>query len=162
TQAVDQLRVTAAGNEADVLAVRLGRRLESEGFSERARLRLGEIAEREAQELQLLARRLEEEVALVAREVSRAVQLRPSRPHPPAHIMARREGGGAELARGDEKIGELDLLIAAHARDRRLAARISVRKVVDDGFPETFFIVEDVMRNAEGFGDGARIFDVLA
>ncbi len=76
--------------------------------------------------------------------------------------MARRQHVGAELLGGVEKIAELDLLIAGHARDRRLAGGVALGKAVDHGRGKAALVVEHVMRNAERICNPAGIVDVLA
>jgi hypothetical protein len=74
--------------------------------------------------------------------------------------MARRQRRGAERLGPGKEIGELDRLIAAHARHRGLAGQIAVGEIVDDGLAELRFEIEDVMRNVEPGGDPAGIVDI--
>ena len=74
-QPLHQPRIIAVGNEADVLAVGLGRDLEAELGGDPPHLVLGQVAERKAQEIELLARRAVEEIALVAARVGALVKL---------------------------------------------------------------------------------------
>jgi hypothetical protein len=76
--------------------------------------------------------------------------------------MAGGERVGLEFAHGVEQFAELDLLIANHAGDWRLARRIAVRERLHDGRLEALLVVEDVVGDAEPVGDAARIVDVLA
>ena len=71
--------------------------------------------------------------------------------------MAGREAVRAELAREAQQVGELDPLVAAHARDRGTAREIVVGEAIDHARPERALIVEDIMRDAEPIGDGARV-----
>ena len=77
-QPLDQPGIIAVGDEADVLAVGLGRDLEPELGGDPAHLVLGQVAQREAQEIELVARRAVEEIALVAARVGALVQLDPA------------------------------------------------------------------------------------
>ena len=76
--------------------------------------------------------------------------------------MSGRQRLRAQLARRVHQVGELHALIAAHAGDRRLAARIGLGEVGHDAVLEALFIVENIMRDAEALGHAARIVDVLA
>src|SRR5438477_9951363 len=75
--------------------------------------------------------------------------------------MARRHGFGAEITSRPQEIGELHRLVAAHARDRRLAAQIGIGELVDYRGAETALEIEHVMRNAKERGDTPGIMDVL-
>ncbi len=79
-----------------------------------------------------------------------------------ADVVTGGEAVGAEIARGGEQIGELDGLIAAHARDRGAAFEVAIDEIVDDGVLKAIFVVQQIVRNAEGIGDAPRIDDVLA
>ncbi len=159
----DHIGVAATGDEADVLAVMLVGDLEAELTGERARLRLGHAAEREAHEIELLLRGREQEIALVAIEIGRTEE--------PAmaggerlrrDIMAGRQRRGAKPAGGGEQVDELDRLVAGNARHRRLACDIAVGEAVDHRLAEARFVIEHVMRDAERLGDTARVVNVLA
>src|SRR5258706_5891825 len=89
------------------------------------------------------------------------MQLSTARTFDAPDIVSGRQRRRAELARRDHQIGELHALVATDAGYGRLAARIALRKVDDDSLPEARFIVEHVVRDAEAFGDAARIVDIL-
>ena len=57
--------------------------------------------------------------------------------------------------------GELDPLIAAHARVRSLAARIGIDEVLDHVVLESVSEIPDIEGNSENVGDAARIGGVL-
>ena len=76
--------------------------------------------------------------------------------------MAGGERVGAELARGLQQVAELDRAVALDARHRRLAERVAVGEIVDDGLAKAVLVVEHVMGNAELGGDVAGVVDVLA
>ncbi len=78
------------------------------------------------------------------------------------NVMAGRKRLGAEIARRLEEVVKLDLLIARHARDRRLAGDVALGERIHDGVGEAALVVEHVMRYAELFRDAARVLDVLA
>ena len=90
------------------------------------------------------------------------MQLRPALARDAPDIVAGRQGFGAELARGREKIAELHRTIAGDARHRRFAARIGVGELLHHLVAEAGLVVENIVGNAEAPGDGARVLDVLA
>ena len=75
--------------------------------------------------------------------------------------MSGRQRLRAEFARGRQQIAELDRAVALDARHRRLAERVAVGEIVDDGLAKAAFVVEHVMRDAEPLGDVAGVVDVL-
>ena len=160
-QVVDELTVTSAGDEADVLAVRLPGIHEPPFLGDRADLRLREFAKGKAHEGELFACRVEQEIALVSRCVSASEQPASAiRQAPRRAIMPRRQRIGAEVSRGREEIGELDRAVAGRAGDRRLAPSITGGKRRDHGIAESRLVVQDVMRNAELGSNRARITDI--
>ena len=76
--------------------------------------------------------------------------------------MAGRQHVGAEFARGDQQVVELDRHVAVDAGHRRLAGDVAFGEAVDHRFLEAALVVEHVMRNADALGDAARVVDVLA
>ena len=74
--------------------------------------------------------------------------------------MAGRQHVGPEIARRVEEVGEFDVLVAAHARDGRLAAQVAVGEGIDHLRLEAAFVIQHVMRNIQPRGDGPRIVDV--
>src|SRR5262249_3011722 len=115
-----------------------------------------------AQQRKLLARGREQKIALIAREIRCAMKLWPVAADRAAHVMAGRERIAAEIAGQREEIAELDTLVAADAWDRRFAARIARREIVDDRALEALLVVEHVMRDRQALGDALRVMDVLA
>jgi hypothetical protein len=160
-QLLDHVGVAALRHEADVLAVLLLRYREAKLARDRPRLVLGQVAEREAQEVELLLGRGEQKVALVAVQVDRTEQRPPPRDRARSHIMAGGHCTRAELAGRLQQIGELDGLIAGHAGDRRLAARVAVGERLYHRFAETRLVIQHVMRNAQLGRDLPGIMDVL-
>ncbi len=157
----DERGVIAARDEADVLAVGLCRHRQIEAPRQRARLVLGHATQREVQEGELHARRREEEIALVAAIIGSAMQLRPACAVDAAHVMPGGERVGAEIARRRQQVAELHRLVAAHAGDRRLAARVGIGEIVDHVAAEAALVVEHVMRDAQPLGDARGVMDVL-
>ena len=94
-----------------------------------ARLRLGPLAERKAQQLELLARGGEQEIALVALVFAGAVERAAAAgQRPGSDVVAGRQHLRAELARGREQIAELDRLVALDARAPAFRPRHSSRR----------------------------------
>ncbi len=161
-QAIDHGGVSPLGDEADVLAVGLLGDGQTQFGRRAADLALGQVTEREAQIVQLLGRGGEQEIALVARRIGGAAQLRPGRAHLAADIVAGGHRLRAQVAGDIQQVAELHGLIAADAGDRRLAAQIGVGELLDHLFLEAAFIVEDVVRDADGVSRGAGVVDILA
>ena len=76
--------------------------------------------------------------------------------------MAGRQNVGAEIARGIEEVGELDVLVAGDAGHGRLAGRIALGEGIDHLLAELALVIEHIMRNAEARRDLAGVVDVLA
>jgi hypothetical protein len=110
----------------------------------------------------LFGRRREQKITLVAASVRRAVKCRPAPAFPTLDVVPGGERVGAEFSPGSQQVVELDPLIAAYARDRRLSRDIARREVVDNPRAKALLVIEDVMRNAQPIGDSPRIMDVLA
>ena len=161
-QLVDQGAIVAVGYEADVLAVRLGRDAQAQRRRHAAHLGLFQIGQGKAEVVQLVAGRGEKEVGLVARMIDRLPHLGlPIRARGSADVVARRHRLGPEVAGDVEKIAELDGLVAADARHRRLTGQIAVGKLVDHRVAELRFIIEDVVGDAQHLGSQAGVVNVL-
>src|SRR5262249_9118719 len=102
------------------------------------------------------------EIALVALGVLRSVKLEAPQARPAPDIMTGSERRGAELLRGLQQILELDLLVADHARHRRLAGKIAVGELAHDSLGEPRLVIEDIVRNAERLRHVSGILDILA
>ncbi len=76
--------------------------------------------------------------------------------------MAGRQGLGAQVARHVHQIAELDRLIAAHARNGRLAAQIGVGEVLHHLLAKAALVIEHIVRDAQGLGRHAGVQDILA
>jgi hypothetical protein len=138
------------------------RHFETEIARKLACLGLGLIAKREAQKVELRARGGEQEIALVAAFLAGAIErTRPIGKPARRNIVPGRQNLGAKFTRRIEQIAELDGAIAVDAWHRRLARHVTLRKTVDHRFLEAAFIVEHVVRNADLFGDAARIVNVV-
>ena len=147
-QPLDHVGVAAGRHEADVLAVVLVGDREAEAARQLARLRLGPVAERKAQEVELLAGGGEQEIALVALVVAGAVERARRRP---AAAATRRNGRSPApwrraRARSTSRSRNLIDMVAVDARHRRLARDIALGEAVDHRLLEAALVVEHVMR----------------
>ena len=77
-------------------------------------------------------------------------------------IMAGCQGIGIQFLNGIEQVEEFNVLIARYARDWRFASGIACRKRVDNLGLEAGFVIQDIVRNAQFFGDPTGIVYVLA
>ena len=99
-QALDQVGIAPGRHETDVLAVGLVGDRQREAAGELAGLRLGEVAERKAQEIDLLAGGGEQEIALVAVLVAGAVERAAAAgQRPGGDVMAGRQHARAPSSR---------------------------------------------------------------
>ena len=153
--------IIAIGHEADVLTVGLHGDHQPQLLSDRAHLRLGHPAKREAQIIELCLRRCEQKIALVARRIGGPVQLWPVGTFYAADIMAGGKTVCAQFLCQPEQVGEFHPHIAAHAGDRCASCHIFVSEMVDYRLPEPAFVVEHIMRNTQLVGDCAGIANVL-
>src|SRR5271156_5184200 len=87
-QPLDQLRIGALRDKADVLAVGLVGDRQTEMPGQRTGLVLGQPAQRKTQEIEFGARRRKQEIALVSGGVSGAMQLRSVGSGQPARIVS--------------------------------------------------------------------------
>ena len=96
-----------------------------------------------------------EEVRLVLRAIEAAMQ------HAvvDARVVARRDPLRVDRVGLHEQIAELRERVAAHARNRRAAARVLVHEVVDDVAAERALEIEHVVRHAELLADAPRVVD---
>ena len=159
---LDNARVIAVRHETDVLAVRLVGNNQPEFNSDLAHIALGHAAQRKAHEIQLLARGAKKKVALVARRIGGDVQFRAVHAVGPSYIMTGGQRVGAKFFCRRQQVGELHLLVAGDAGDRRFAARIGGGKIFHHRFFETRFVIQNVVRNAERLRNAARVVNVLA
>ena len=158
----DDLRVVAAGDEADVLRVRFVGGEQAKPLGVLARDVLRPAAQRKPQEIQLFLRGGEQEIALVFRVVDGAVEFGSFVAIHALHIVARHHAVGAEIVGDAEQVAEFDGLIATHAGDGRFAAHVGVGEIVDHRLAEIAFVIQNVMREAARIGDAAGIVNVLA
>src|SRR5579862_7380682 len=162
-QSLDDVRIMPARHEADVLAVLLVGDRKAEPARQFAGIRFAAIAERETQQIELPARGGEQEIALIALGFAGAIKRAAAAGQSArGDVMAGGQHGGAKIAGGLQEIAELDRLVALHARHRRFARDVALGKAVDHRFFEAVLVIEDIMRNADTFGYGARVMNVAA
>src|SRR6202040_3820565 len=97
----------------------------------------------------------------VAAQIGGTVQFGSSRRGHTADVMPGRQRAGAELLRGRQQVAKLDALVAADARDWRLAAAGRLGEILDHRRAEPRLVIEHVMRNAEMGGDARRVAHIL-
>ena len=159
---LDQAGIVAVGDEADVLAVRLGGDEEPRSFRQLAHRRLRQVAQGEAEEVELLGGGAVKEIALVAARIGALVQLCARVVHHPADVMSRGETIGAELAGEVDEVGELHALVAQRTGHRRAAAGVIVGEAVDHLPPKTGLVIKHIVRDAEPVAHRACVVDVLS
>ncbi len=161
-QALDHRAVMSRGQKADVLAVGLLGVRQAEFARQVAHPRLRQASQGKAQTRELEARGGEQEIALVAVGIGGPVQRASAMPVVAAHnIVTGGQKIGAEIVGGVEKVGELHVLIAGDARDRRFAREIGTGERLDHLLAKALLVIEHIMRNAEPGRDIARIVDIL-
>ena len=153
----------AVGDEADVMGVGLVRDAEAARRGLRAHLGLARgRAEREEAVRELLRREHAEHVGLVLGPVGRPVQLAVAEGiRLDIGVVPGDDGVEAEVERLLEEGGELDPLIAAHARVGGAASGVLGDEVVDDVELEAFGEVPHVVRDADDVRGALRIHRVL-
>ena len=154
-----RVAVVAAGDEADLLALGLVGRRQTEPARDVADLRLGQLAEREPRVIELVLAQAVQEVGLVLVGVACAQQPRPPvRTDVAPRVVAGRDRlAVVQVARPPEQRPELDVGVAVDARRRRLAAQVGVEERLEDAGIELALEVHDVERDVELGGDPAGV-----
>ncbi len=122
---------------------------------------LRHVTEREHDAFQLRSGGRVKKVALVAIGIAGAAEHRTCGRLFQADVVTGGQFLGAQFHRHVEEILELDLLVAGHARDRRLAGHVAVGEARHHLFGEAALVIEDVVGNADEVGYAACILDVL-
>ena len=133
------------GDEADVVAVRLGGHRQPARRRLGPHLRLGGVAQREQRPVKLLAGEHGEHVGLVLGQVRAAVQAAVRQPR----MVAGADRVEAQRHRPVQHRRELDLLVAAQARVGRAPARVFRHEVCDHVVVEPLRHVPDVERDPD-------------
>ena len=160
---VDETLVVSAGDEANFLGVGLFGDDEAVLAREFANFGLGHSAERKQCSAKLLLRKSEEKVSLIFRLIGGTLE------QPAADLVVVSDLGvvaggnlvGSDLAGDDEKLIELEVIVAEAAGDGRASREILFDKGANDIALEALFVVDDVVGDAESFGDAAGVVDVI-
>ena len=155
----------AAGDEADVVAVRLARRDKPAPLGLVAHLGLRIGTKREERVRDLLAGQHAQHVGLVLVRIRPAVQLGPAGPLLDARVVACRDGVESQRSGPVHHSGKFDALVAADAGIGGATGPILVEEVVDDLALEAVGQVPHVERDAQQISDApgiARIVDGAA
>ncbi len=119
-------------------------------------------AEWEAQEVELFLCCGEEEIALVFSVIMCAFQMCLAVfINGALDIVPCGHAIGAKVVGDFQEVAEFYRLIAFYAWDRGFAADIAVCEIIHDAFTEIAFVIEDVMREIELFGDAFGVIDIL-
>ena len=78
-----------------------------------------------------------------------------------AGVVAGGDFGGPDLARGEQKLIKLEVVVAQGAGDGGAAGEILADEGLDDIGLEARFLVDKVVGDAEAVGDAACIVDVV-
>ena len=159
----DELLVVSAGDEADFLGVWLVGEGEMAFAGDLADFRLGEVAEGEEGVCELVLGESEEEPGLVLGEVGGALE--DPTVADGVEVVAGVVAGGdlcrPDLAGGEEKLVELEVVVAERAGDGRSASEVIVYEGPDDVALETLLLVDDVVGDVERLGDAAGVVDIV-
>ena len=68
---------------------------------------------------------------------------------------------GTDLARHDQQLIELKMVIAEAAWNRSSSGKVLLNERPDDLALEAIFVVDDVVWNSDGLRDGSRVVDVV-
>src|SRR5689334_22558531 len=160
---VNEALVVAAGDEADLLRVGLFRQRQAVLAGELAHLRLAHFAQRKARAAELLLREAKKKVRMVLGGVGGAAQ-KPAVARGRKFatcVVAGSQQVSADLSRGDEKLIELQVVVAQAARDGRASGKILAHEGANHVALKALLVVDDVERDAQLLGDGARVVHVV-
>ena len=76
--------------------------------------------------------------------------------------MAGGEQVRPEVVRRREEVSELEMLIAGHAGDRRLAGHVGLRERLDHFLAKPRLVIQNVVGNSDPLGHVASVVNVLA
>src|SRR5579859_898926 len=159
----DEANVVARWHEADFLAFGLFCDGKLRATRDVAHFGFRQFAQRKAGAGELLLRQAEEEIGLILRFVGGAEKLVAARVWIPANasVMSGGQALGADLARGDEKLFELHVIITERARNGRAAGKIVVNKRANHAIFKSLLEIHNVKRETEMLRDAARVVDVV-
>src|SRR5581483_7164788 len=160
---IDKTLVIAARYKTNLLRIGLLGKRESILVGTHAHLRLRHVPQREQRLAELLLRKPKEEVALILGVIASAQQQPASSLLGvlDARIVTGRQHVGADLACGNQKLIELQVIVAETARNRRTSGEILVHERTNHVALEALLMVHDVVRNAKLLGDVPRVVNVL-
>ena len=159
----EELLVVAAGDEADLLRVRLFGESEAALAGHFADFGLGEAAKREEGVSELLLGEAEEEVSLVLGEIGRTLEdpAAALRVELVDGVVASGDAVGADGARGLEELIELEVIVAKRAGNGRAAGEVLADEGTDNILLEALFLIDDVVGDAEALGDTAGVIHIV-
>ena len=152
----EERAIVVAGEEARLLALGALRDRESRARRFRSRCVLVLLAEREPDAPELLRVETREHVRLILRAVGTAMQEHAAAMLRDTRIVAGRKPVAAGAPRKREQLGEAEAAVAADARIRRLAARVSPHERRHDRAAKLLAQVERDVRKAEPVARLAR------
>ena len=143
---VEERAIVVAREEARLLALRAVGRREPGSSGLGARLLLGLRAQREADPREVPGRQAGEHVALILVLVDAAREQQPAVALDDPRVVARRKRRCTDAAREREQLGETEAAVAADARVRRLASRVTADERCDDGAAKRLTKIEGDVR----------------
>src|SRR6266513_1605442 len=151
--------VVIVRHEADLLALRLVGRNETEPARVGPHLGLGQLADGETRGGELHLREGPEKVRLILLRVSRAQQdvTTARRVAGDARVVPRRDGDRVPCPRARQERAELQVAVAGNAGHGGPSAAVLVGEAGDDRALERVLHVEEIVRNAQPPGDVAGI-----
>ena len=144
-----------AGEEAEVLALRLAGNREAVALGQRADLGLGKVGQREAKPLEKLGGQGGEHVALVLGGVRGRRQQRPLGVGDRACVVTGDEVDCPDPVREGEHRGDPHLAVAEHAGVRGLPGGMPGEELTHHAVAEDVLEVEGEVRQPEGVGEPA-------
>src|ERR1700722_390924 len=160
---LDKLHVISRRDKTDFLALGLFRDGNLQAARDFADFVLLQFAEGKIGARELLLRKAEEEISLVLGFVHGSEKFVAAGMRIVAHasVVAGGNALGANLARSDEELIELHVIVAHGARDGRAAFEIIRDEGTDDVELELALEIHDVERDPEMFGDAARVVHIV-
>src|SRR5262249_45829445 len=153
----------AGGDETDLLAVLLRRDTQAEAARLLTDRGLVEMADREPRARQLRLRQREQKVRLVLLPIDAAPEAVAPRLLVEINLRVRARGarlGGKSHPTLDQR-GELQVAVAVHAGDGRASRRVLAHEIGDDVVLELALEVDDVVGDADGGRDPARVVEIV-
>ena len=159
---LDELRVVAGRNEAELLAFAFVRAGQIEAQCLGSHGRLVELTERKEKPRERgLAERMQE-VTLVLHRVARAMELETPSSFDDARVVTGCNTRSSELIGQTQELGDFHAAIAAHAGARGRPPRDSpVNERIDHRLAKELAPIERVVRKSELVGDATRVVHVF-